>query len=529
MKKLLFSLTALVMLLYACMTAAFAESSVTSPDQLNQPGRKVGVSTGSAAMLIAEKELPNAEIVYFEDSATAYEAVAQGKIDAYVYDRRQMELAIASGRKDVHLLEENMQETVRIAVGISPVCTIPDFQRELNEFIDALKQDGTLDDMYERWVIRHDETMPDIPVPENPQYHLTIGTSGIVPPYSYYVGNALNGYDIELGLRFAARIGAEVTFRVYDYGAIVPAAVTGDVDCIMANLNVTPERAEALPFSEDLYQEHVGIMVRGNATGAPAGTTGDGEGATTGDSDSRETFLQSVQNSFNKTFIRENRWQLFVSGIIATLSITLLSILFGTLLGFGVYLLCRGGNPAAKAITRCCLFLVQGTPMVVLLMILYYLVFAGVNISGIAVAVFGFTLTFGASVLEMLKMGVGAVDGGQYEAAWALGYSKRRTFFHIILPQTLPHMLPAYRSGMISLIKATAVVGYIAVMDLTKMGDIVRSRTYEAFFPLIAVTMIYFVLEGLIGFAVSRIGTRLDPKKRDRRWVLKGVRTDDPH
>ncbi len=147
--------------------------------------------------------------------------------------------------------------------------------------------------------------------------------------------------------------------------------------------------------------------------------------------------------------------------------------------------------------------------------------------SGVVVAALGFTLTFGASVFGLLKMGVGAVDNGQYEAAFALGYSNRRTFFKIILPQALPHVMPAYKGEIVGLIKATAIVGYIAVQDLTKMGDILRSRTYEAFFPLIAVTIIYFVLEGLIGILINRISINLNPKRRKSSDILKGVKTDD--
>jgi polar amino acid transport system substrate-binding protein len=160
-------------------------------------------------------------------------------------------------------------------------------------------------------------------------------------------------------------------------------------------------------------------------------------------------------------------------------------------------------------------------------MILYYIIFGKVAIDGVAVAVIGFTLTFGATVFGLLKMGVGAVDIGQYEAAYALGYSKQRTFFKIILPQALPHVLPAYKGEIVGLIKATAIVGYIAVQDLTKMGDIVRSRTYEAFFPLIAVTVIYFLLEALIGLFVLRISVNFNPKRRRKEDILKGVRTHD--
>ena len=190
-------------------------------------------------------------------------------------------------------------------------------------------------------------------------------------------------------------------------------------------------------------------------------------------------------------------------------------------------MMCRNGNIVANGVTRFSMWLVQGMPMVVLLMILYYIIFGSVAISGIAVAVIGFTLTFGSSVLGLLRMGVGAVDNGQYEAAYALGYSDRRTFFRVILPQALPHVLPSYKGEIVGLIKATSIVGYIAVQDLTKMGDIVRSRTYEAFFPLIAVTVIYFILEGLLGFLVSKIQIRMNPKKRKPESILRGVKTHD--
>jgi len=139
------------------------------------------------------------------------------------------------------------------------------------------------------------------------------------------------------------------------------------------------------------------------------------------------------------------------------------------------------------------------------------------------VAVIAFTLVFGAGVFGMLKMGVGAVDRGQTEAALALGYGSTHAFFRIILPQALPHFLPTYRGEVVSLIKATAVVGYIAVQDLTKMGDIVRGRTYEAFFPLIAVAIIYFILGALLTFLVNRIEIAINPKMRKEEDILKGI------
>ena len=298
-----------------------------------------------------------------------------------------------------------------------------------------------------------------------------------------------------------------------NFDGLLPAVQSGKADFVAACVAITEERAESVNFSDPYYTAATVMAVLKADDAAAGAATDDAQGG--------------VAASFYKTFIREDRWKLFASGTLTTLLITLLSILFGTLGGFAVFMLCRNGNPVANGVTRFSMWLVQGMPMVVLLMILYYIIFGSVAISGIAVAVVGFTLTFGAAVFGLLKMGVGAVDGGQYEAAYALGYSNRRTFFRIILPQALPHILPAYRGEAVGLIKATAIVGYIAVQDLTKMGDIVRSRTYEAFFPLIAITVIYFMLEGLVKLLVSGATGRLDPRRRRAEEILKGVKTDD--
>ena len=312
----------------------------------------------------------------------------------------------------------------------------------------------------------------------------------------------------------ACGYGMEIVDMNFD--GILSAVQTGKCDFAASGINITPERMESVLFSEPTFSGGtVMVVLEEDAFAGDSGGSGE------------DSLWGGIVSSFNKTFIRENRWRLFVQGVNTTLLITVLSILFGTALGFGAFLLCRNGNPAANAIARFCIWLVQGMPVVVLLMILFYIVFGKIPISGISVAVVGFTLTFGAAVFGLVKMGVGTVDRGQYEAAYALGHSNRRTFFRIILPQAIPHILPAYQAEIVGLIKATAVVGYIAVQDLTRMGDIVRSRTYEAFFPLIAVTVIYFVMEGLLNIFVGWLRVKSDPKKRSKSRILKGVKTDD--
>ena len=207
----------------------------------------------------------------------------------------------------------------------------------------------------------------------------------------------------------------------------------------------------------------------------------------------------------------------------ATGILAILSVLFGTILGFFVFILCRNGNPIANSIAGFCMWLVQGMPVVVLIMILYYIVFGNVAIPGSIVSIVGFTLIFGTAVFNMIRSGVGAVDKGQTEAAYSLGYTDRQAFYKVVLPQALPHFMPTYKGEITSLIKATAIVGYVAVQDLTKVGDIIRSQTYEAFFPLIAVAVIYFIIAAILTAIVDKIEIRIDPRRRSREQILKGV------
>lgn len=485
------------------------DNMITSVSRLNDPKYKIGVGSGDACEKVARENLPNAQFVYV-DGVNLYESLKTGKVDALAMDYKTMETAMRNGVTGVRLLDQTLGDDIPIAVGISPKTEIPDLKDKVAQFIDELKNDGTLDDMYKRWVVDGNETMPEIPEPQSPSFDLVVGTTGLACPYTYYKGTELNGYDIELAKRFASYIGATLSFKVYDYGAIVIAVNSGDVDCAMANLNVTPERSEKMIFSEPLFVNKTGIMVR--------------------DTDAAPTdkgFIADIGESFQKTFIRESRWKLFVEGIGTTLLITVLSIIFGTMLGFGTYLLCRRGNPIATHVTKLAIWLVQGMPVVVLLMVLYYIIFQNVEISGTFVAVIGFTLVFGASVYGQLNVGVGAVDKGQMEGALALGYGNTHAFFRIILPQAIPHILPVYRGEIVTLIKATAIVGYIAVQDLTRMGDLVRSRTYEAFFPLIAVAVVYFMLAGILKLAVKRITLGFNRNDRTDRGLLKGVKLHD--
>ena len=476
-------------------------------------GKRIGVQTGTSFDAMVKEKLPDAEIEYYNTKADLVAALTGNKIEAFAVDEPVAQLVMHENEQ-ITFLPEYLDE-YDFALVFSKNEAGEMLRNQFNHFLGQLP-DGTLDALAIKWFGEDEtaKTMPDITAISAKNGTLRLATESGYAPFEYVRDGKVVGYDMELAAMFCQACGYGLEIVDMNYDAVLPAVQTGKCEFAAAGISITPERAETVSFSEPNYSGGVVLAVL-KADQLPAAGTAE------------ETFWDSVAASFTRTFIRENRWKLFLDGIGTTMLITLLAILFGTALGFLLFMLCRNGNPIANGATRFSMWLVQGTPMVVLLMILYYVIFGSVSISGIVVAVIGFTLTFGASVVGLLKMGVGMIDQGQYEAAYALGHSNRHTFFKIILPQAIPHVMPAYQGEIVGLIKATAIVGYIAVQDLTKMGDIVRSRTYEAFFPLIAVTVIYFLLEGLLGLAVSRIRVSMDPKKRKREKILKGVNVHD--
>jgi len=372
--------------------------------------------------------------------------------------------------------------------------------------------------LWEKWT-GSDESAKVIPAQDWPGKNGTIQAAvcDTLEPMSYAgEGGKLMGFDVEMILLMAKQMDVHVEFTGMEFSAILATVQSGKATLGAGSIIVTDERRELVDFV-DYYPAAFVLIVRamqsGNAAGEEASpANGSGEG-----------LWSSIEGSFERTFLRENRWKLFLQGIGTTLLITILSILFGTLFGFFVFMLCRNGNPVANSVTRFCIWLIRGMPVIVLLMIMYYIIFGKISISGTAVSVVCFTLVFASGVYGNIKIGVGAIDQGQLEAAYALGYTNRQAFYRVILPQALPHFMPAYKSSITDIIKATAIVGYVAVQDLTKMGDLIRSRTLEAFFPLIAVAVIYFVLAAVLTAIVKRIEICIDPKHRSTESIRKEI------
>lgn len=224
--------------------------------------------------------------------------------------------------------------------------------------------------------------------------------------------------------------------------------------------------------------------------------------------------MQELKKEFILNFIEDNRWKYIVDGLKITLIVTIFAVLIGVLLGFLIAIVRTTHDKTGKlkilnAICKVYLTVIRGTPVVVQLMIIYFIIFGSVDISKVLVAIIAFGINSGAYVAEIFRSGIMSIDNGQFEAGRSLGFNYAQTMMYITMPQAFKNVLPTLCNEFISLLKETSVSGYIALQDLTKGGDIIRSRTYDAFMPLIAVALIYLAMVMIFTKLVSLLERRL--------------------
>ncbi len=232
-----------------------------------------------------------------------------------------------------------------------------------------------------------------------------------------------------------------------------------------------------------------------------------------------DTAIGRLADDFKTDFIKNDRWKYLAEGFLVTIEIAAAAAAMGIALGFLIAVVrstadLTGRLKVADWFCRVYLTVVRGTPVVVQLLIIYFVIFGAVDISKVLVAIVAFGLNSAAYVAEIIRSGIMSVDRGQMEAGRSLGLGYGCTMRSVILPQAFKNVLPALGNEFIVLLKETSICGYIALQDLTKGGDIIRSQTYDAFLPLIAVALIYLALVILLSHLLKKLELRL--KKNER-------------
>ncbi|MBR3621432.1 MAG: amino acid ABC transporter permease [Clostridia bacterium] len=216
-------------------------------------------------------------------------------------------------------------------------------------------------------------------------------------------------------------------------------------------------------------------------------------------------WFESFKQIFEKCFIREDRYMLFVKGFEVTIRVSVIALILGVIIGFIIALCNLSKHKALRAVGKVYTDVIRGTPSVTQLMLIYFVVFASVHWPKWIIAGIAFGINSGGYVAEIFRAGILSIDRGQTEAGRSLGLNSYQTMTKIILPQALKNIFPTLCNEFIVLIKETAIVGYVGLMDIQKAGDFIKSATYTPFAPLIATAIIYYVLIKLLTIALGRI------------------------
>ena len=405
--------------------------------------------------------------------ADGVQAVRQGIADVFVTD----EVALppeTRGQLNIKLAfrgEENFDVAFAIRKGNTALLD------ELNQFLTASRADGTLDAVIAHWLTG--SPAPELPAPaavSRPE-PLRCATAINMAPVCYLgEGGLWQGMDADILRRFAIWSGRTFEMHFQDLGAGIIALGAGQADVVSACLFITEERKKSVDFTLPYYKCRPGYFVL----------------------DSGQSARISLSGRLKMNLVTEGRWKLIVDGLLETLKITLLAILLGTLLGAGVCAMLRSRRKWVRSAAGLYGAFIQGIPTLVLLLIMFYVVLARSGLSGSAVAIVTFALCFAWSVGSIFDSSISSVPRGQTEAGLSLGFTPVRTFTGIVFPQALRKGLPLYAGECVALLKSTSIVGYIAIQDLTRASDLIRSRTFDALVPLLIITIIYFLLAWIL-------------------------------
>lgn len=480
-----------------------ADNRMKFSDVSELDGQVIAMIDGTSDDRDIQERFPNATIKYYPSYIDCMTAVKNGKAAAYITEQPLADSQIEESGGLSYFSEPLLEEKYAFMLNKDNTA----LQKEINEALEQLEKEGILTELKREWIDGEGTQSVDRnPDADTSKGTLQVMTSSDAEPFCYVQNGEVVGYEVELVVKVAEQLGYDVEFNLSEFSAFMPAIMEGKMDIAIGCISVTPEREEAVCFSDvECISGVVAVVASGE--------------------DEEQSFITNIKDSFNRTFIKESRWKLLRDGLLVTIKISVISMILGSLLGFAASFPLRSKNGVIRNTANAISTFLDGMPLVVILMVLYYVIFKSIDIPAVWVGIIGFTIDFANVVAGLLNTGVSAVDKGQQEAAASMGYNKVQIFCKITFPQAAKQMFSQYEGAVVGLVKGTAIVGYITVEDLTKAGDIIRSRTYEAFFPLIVTAVAYFIITYLFIAVLKRVDIKLDPKRRPRK--VKGVLTND--
>ena len=486
-----------------------------------------GVVTGQINDQFLTTINPSVKIKYYNTTSDVGLALAQGMVDA-TCSSDGTGRGLVTANHDLVRLEQPVATTYQ-GFGLAKTEKGDMLLGQMNEFLTELKDSGHMDELIHKW---HESDVSNAEATDfsdltGENGTISVGINSSQAPFCMVIGQGYGGYDIEILHDFCKQYGYGITFDDANFGSLLLGIDTGMYDLVGGGMSITNERSEQVNFAIPDYSGNARVIVRADDERFADVPKHDDGVSHEEDEDEAETGpLGMLAHEIELNLLREERWKHVLSGLAVTVIISLASAVFGSILGFGLGMFRRSKSKALSGFANVVITVIQGIPNLVMLMILYYVVFASSGLPGLVVAIIGFTLNFGATVAEQVRSGVDGVEPGQWEAADSLGFSRVESFRRVIAPQALATIIPVYRTSFISMMKSTSVVGYIAIEDLTKVADIIRSSTYDAVFPLLMTAVLYFLLAWLLTVTLERVGMLLEPSCRKPEKILAGIDTE---
>ena len=463
-------------------------------------GRKVAMLAGVPFEELVREKVPDvAEIQYFNTAADMQLALKSGKVDALFFNNA-VGTMLVNQDSSLAMFPERLGVTdygFAFAKGSA----------ECIKWQTALDIIGSerVGELWNIW-LGADESRKILPAQTwaGANGTLKVASCDKLPPMSY-VGDSgrLTGFDIAVMLEIAQQLDIHLDFTGMEFSSVLAEVHTGKAQVANGCIVINDERSKLVDFVPYHEASYV-LIVRSEEQETP-----------------ESGFWKQVMDSFERTFVTDSRWKMILSGLFLTVMIAVCSGVLGTLLGYGLVFLRHKDHPMINRLIAVYSSLITGIPVVVILMVLYYVIFGKLDMSAPLVAILGFSMIFGARAYGLIQNAVNAVDAGQREAALALGCTENLTFRKVILPQAKNIYLPSLRTQFVMLLKETSIAGYITVLEMTRAVDLVRSRTMDAFFPLITAAAIYFLLTLLLTKLITA-AEKLRLKNHEQRKI-KGV------
>lgn len=488
---LFFAISSTIFFVSGCSKDSTAgKSPVEKVDDL--ANAKIGVQLGTTGDIYVSDEYKDAVVQQFNKGADAIQSLKQGKVDCVVIDKLPAE-AFVEINQDLSILEEEFTNE-DYAIALAKENT--ELLDKINAALKELKENGTAKKIIDNYIGDNKgsyqyETKEGT---KHPNGTLVMATNAAFEPYEYMVKGNIVGIDADLARAIADILGMELVIEDMEFDSIITAVSSGKADIGMAGMTVTEDRLKSINFTDSYTTSTQVIVVRNGKH--------------------NKLSLFSLER-YKNNFVKDSRWKYIVDGLITTLEISFFAVLIGIFLGFLFAIIRATSDKTGKLklfnlLVKLYVTVIRGTPVMIQLLIIYYVIFASTNINKKFVAVLAFGLNSAAYMTEIVRSGIMSIDNGQFEAGRSLGFNYVQTMRHFILPQALKNVLPAMGNELIVLIKETSISGYIGIIDMTRGADYIRSRTYDAFPPLIAVALVYLVIVMILTALVGKLERRLN-------------------